>query len=84
MLGTHWGWDIGIGELTRAMSQETGSGAVLATVSRLVCDLNRDPAHPSYVIPEVEGHPLSFNAGLDNAELDARTARFHTPYHAAV
>lgn len=84
VLSTHWGWDIGIAGVTRAISQATGSGAVLASFSRLLADVNRDPAHPGFVLSEVEGRPLSFNAGLDEAGRAERARLLHAPYHAAV
>lgn len=84
VLATHWGWDIGIAEVTRAMSRVSGSGAVLAHYSRLLGDANRDPAHPGFVLTEVEGRALSFNQGLDEAALAERARRLHAPYHAAV
>lgn len=55
--------------------------AVLARFSRLVCDANRDPAHPDLVRIHVEGTPLSFNQHLAEAEVMRRVLRFHDPYH---
>ncbi len=83
-LAEHWGWDIGAADLTRALAGLTGSCAVLSRFSRLVCDPNRDPQEPSFVVEAVEGRPISWNRGLDAAERLRRQSRYFDPYHAAI
>ncbi len=83
-LEDHWGWDIGAGDLTRALAQRTGSCAVLAGFSRLVCDPNRLPAEESFVVREVDGRLLSFNRDVDESERARRRRRYFDPYHDAV
>ena len=83
-LAEHWGWDIGAADLTRALCRLTGSCAVLARFSRLVCDPNRDPAEPSFVVEAIEGRPLALNRDLDAAECRRRRERYFDPYHAAI
>lgn len=83
-LQTHWGWDIGAADLTRALARRTGADAVLSNFSRLVCDPNRSPSDPTWIRPEVEGHRLALNHQLDGAERDRRRLELHEPYHAAV
>jgi len=83
VLRTHWGWDIGIEVVTRAMASATGSPAVLARFTRLLCDANRHPDHHDFVLEVAEGHALSFNESVDSEEIEARRRRFHAPYHAA-
>ena len=84
LLADHWGWDIGAADLTRALAELTGSCAVLSRFSRLVCDPNRDPAEPSFVVEAAEGRRLAWNRRLDDAERRRRVARYFDPYHAAI
>jgi predicted N-formylglutamate amidohydrolase len=83
-LAAHWGWDIGAADLTRALAEQTGSCAVLSRFSRLVCDPNRDPQEPSFVMQAIDGVPLSWNRAIDAAERRRREARYFDPYHEAI
>jgi predicted N-formylglutamate amidohydrolase len=83
-LAAHWGWDIGAADLTRALALLTGSCAVISRFSRLVCDPNRDPQEPSFVMEAIDGVPLSWNRAVDAAERERREARYFAPYHAAI
>lgn len=81
ILDKHVGVDIGTAPLTRALSHALGAPAVLATVSRLVIDLHRQPDHPG-LIPQVsDGYPIPGNVEIDR---DDRIARFYRPYHRAL
>lgn len=81
-LETHWGWDLGAAALVRGLCARLGAEAVLAGCSRLVCDANRAPTDPTWILGQVEGHPLSFNAALDEAERTRRQQTLYEPYHA--
>jgi predicted N-formylglutamate amidohydrolase len=83
-LDDHWGWDVGAADLTRELARLCGSGALLTRFSRLVCDPNRSPDEPSFVVREVAGHALSWNRAVDDAELARRRTRYFDPYHAAI
>ena len=83
-LETHWGYDIGARTITREIARTSGSAAILARFSRLVCDPNRAPGHSEFVRSETEGHALSFNRELTDSEIARRLASLHAPYHAAV
>lgn len=83
-LAAHWGWDIGAADLTRALCRRTGSCGVLARFSRLVCDPNRDPEEPSFVVAAIDGAPVALNRGVDAAERRRRRERYFDPYHAAI
>ncbi len=83
-LDSHWGWDIGAAALTRQLSVALEAPAVLAGFSRLVCDPNRSPGNSTWIRSQVEGHPLSFNQGLDDAERLRRCHALYLPYHQAV
>src|SRR5262245_33012200 len=83
-LAEHWGWDIGAADLTRALCRLTGSCAVLARFSRLVCDPNRDPAEPGFLVGAIDGESLALNRGVDAAERRRRRERYFDPSHAAI
>ena len=83
-LEDHWGWDVGAADLTRELARLRGCGALLSRFSRLVCDPNRDPSEPSFVVREVAGHALSWNRAVDDAERARRRGRYFDPYHAAI
>jgi predicted N-formylglutamate amidohydrolase len=57
---------------------------VLSRYSRLVCDPNRDPAEPSFVVEAVLGRALSWNRGVDAAARGRRRERYFDPYHDAI
>jgi predicted N-formylglutamate amidohydrolase len=84
LLEDHWGWDIGAADLTRALAERTGSCAVLSRFSRLVCDPNRIPEEPSFVVGEIDGVTLSFNRDVDAAERSRRRRRYFDPFHDAI
>lgn len=78
LLDKHIGIDIGAAAVTRALADQLGAPAILATVSRLVIDFHRPPDH-SGLIPEIsDGHPIPGNVGADRFD---RIARYHAPYH---
>lgn len=83
-LESHWGWDIGAADLTRALAGRSGSCAVLSRFSRLVCDPNRRPEQESFVVREIDGRALSFNRGVDAAERERRRLRYFDAYHQGV
>lgn len=81
LLGLHIGYDIGAGEVTRALAARLGVPAILGTVSRLVIDLHREPDHPALIPLESDGHAIPGNAGADRL---ARIRAIHAPYHRAI
>jgi len=83
ILDRHVAIDIGVAPLTRALCASLGCGAILAGVSRLVCDLNREEDAPGLVPLASDGIPIPGNA-LDAAGRMARVERFFRPYHAAI
>lgn len=80
-LGTHWGWDIGAAALAEGLCARLGAEAVLAGWSRLVCDANRSPEDPTWILSQVEGHRLGFNTTVDAAERQRRHDTLYAPYH---
>jgi predicted N-formylglutamate amidohydrolase len=84
LLDDHIAVDIGVAPLARALAEQLGSAAVLARISRLVVDLNRD-ADEENVIPAMsDGHVIVGNRNLSGEEREARLARFWYPYHALI
>lgn len=81
LLDKHIAVDIGAGPLTRALAAALDARAVLATVSRLVIDLNRAVDQHGLIPDTSDGHVIAGNASVDPA---GRIARFHRPYHARI
>jgi predicted N-formylglutamate amidohydrolase len=81
LLDKHIAIDIGASPLTRALATRLDAPAILATVSRLVIDLHRQPDHPRLIPETSDGHAVPGNVGADRF---ARIARFHAPYHHAL
>lgn len=77
----HVAWDIGAAEVTRGLARRLGCPAVLAGVSRLVIDCNRQPGDPSSIPANSCGVAVPGNVGLDDLEADARAERWFWPYH---
>jgi predicted N-formylglutamate amidohydrolase len=76
LLDTHIAWDIGAANLARAL----GFPAHIASVSRLVIDLNREEDAAGLIPTHSDGISIPGNPG-DRA---ARIARFYRPYHDAL
>ncbi|WP_367345145.1 N-formylglutamate amidohydrolase [Stenotrophomonas bentonitica] len=83
-LDRHIGWDIGIGGVTRVLSERLDAWAIEQTYSRLLIDCNR-PLASSTLIPEVsDGTVIPGNAGLSDAQRQQRIDAIHAPYHARI
>lgn len=81
LLDLHIAVDIGAAAVTRALAAKLDAPAILATVSRLVIDLHREPDHAGLIPASSDGRDIPGNAGVDR---DQRIARFHAPYHRLV
>lgn len=84
VLGTHIAVDIGTGALALALASRLGAAAVIASVSRLVIDLNREPDAAGLIPVCSDGVDIIGNAGLSPAAREARLQCYHLPYHAAI
>lgn len=84
LLDGHIAIDIGTAALTEALARELSAPAIIATVSRLVIDLNRDPGVAGLVPVASDGHVITGNVTAGEAERDLRLAAIHVPYHAAI
>ncbi len=83
LLDQHMAIDIGVGAIGRIMAQRPGIAAFQCAVSRLVCDVNREPEALAVVPLASDGHDIPGNA-LGPEGRDTRLARFHAPYHEAL
>ena len=83
-LEKHIGWDIGARSLTEALASHFDARAVLAGVSRLVIDCNRDLSDHDLILAQSHGVRVPGNAAIDAAEREHRVRNFYTPYHDAV
>jgi predicted N-formylglutamate amidohydrolase len=83
-ISDHWGYDLGAEAVARELVHLKGCCAVLARFSRLVIDANRPPDHGELIRRRVEGHALSFNDGITDAEVQRRIDTYHDPYHRAI
>ncbi|WP_343519246.1 N-formylglutamate amidohydrolase [Sphingomonas sp.] len=81
LLTRHIAIDIGAGAVSEALAAQLGAPAILATVSRLVIDLNREPDSAGLIPHISDGHAIPGNGTADRA---ARIARFHAPYHRTI
>lgn len=84
LLDQHVAIDIGTDALTRALADRLGATAVLAGVSRLVIDLNREPEAAGLIPETSDGHAIPGNHGLGDGERARRLADYHVPYHDAI
>ena len=84
LLDQHIALDIGVAGMAEAMvAADPHFAALLANVSRLVCDFNREEHAVGLIPRESDGHAIPGNQ-LDDAGVAERIARFHRPYHAAI
>jgi predicted N-formylglutamate amidohydrolase len=80
----HIGWDIGAGAVTRGLSDALDTPAVLAGVSRLVIDCNRDLSDHDCIVEESHGVRIPGNLGLTADESARRVRDYYEPFHLAV
>ena len=83
LLEAHIALDIGVAQVADAMAERAGIAAFLSNVSRLVCDFNREGHEPAAIPIASDGHAIPGNR-LSHEAQEARLARFHAPYHAAL
>lgn len=84
LLNEHIAIDIGTAALAEALAGTLDAPALIATVSRLVIDLNRDPAEPSLIPGASDGHVIPGNLALSASERELRRIAIHKPYHDAI
>jgi predicted N-formylglutamate amidohydrolase len=77
----HIAYDIGAGDLTRALADAFEAPAVLGRYSRLFIDLNRGADDPTLVMKLSDGQIVPGNAQAGAEEVARRIALVHAPYH---
>lgn len=80
----HIACDLGIAALAADLSAALNAPAILAGFSRLLIDPNRGEDDPTLVMRLSDGEIIPGNARADAAEIAARIANFHRPYHMAI
>ena len=80
----HIAWDIGAGDLTRALARLFDAPALLAGYSRLVIDCNRALTDPSSILAASDGEVIPGNRRLTSIERELRARSFFEPYHVAI
>lgn len=83
-LERHIAWDPGALELAQRLSALLDAPLVHATVSRLVLDVNRDPAHRGSIVTLSEDTVIPGNHGLSVEERARRVRSIYEPYHQAL
>ncbi|HEY8564103.1 MAG TPA: N-formylglutamate amidohydrolase [Beijerinckiaceae bacterium] len=82
--GRHIAYDIGAAGITRSLARRLNAPAILTNFSRLIIDPNRGRDDPTLVMRLSDGAVVPRNARVDDAEVQARIARFYDPYDAAI
>jgi predicted N-formylglutamate amidohydrolase len=80
-LGRHIALDIGAADVAVAVSDALDAPLVLQRYSRLICDCNRAPGHPEFILEESDGTAVPGNLGLDDAARQARLGEIYGPFH---
>jgi predicted N-formylglutamate amidohydrolase len=80
----HIAWDIGAGDLARALAQLFDAPALLAGYSRLLVDCNRALTDPTSILAASDGEVIPGNRRLTSIERELRVRSFFEPYHAAI
>jgi predicted N-formylglutamate amidohydrolase len=83
-LREHIGWDIGARRVTELLAHHFDSTAVLAGISRLVIDCNRDLGDHDLIVAESHGVRIPGNTRIDAEERQRRIRDFYQSYHDAV
>ncbi|WP_262690751.1 N-formylglutamate amidohydrolase [Kordiimonas aestuarii] len=79
----HIAWDIGAADVSRKICAMMGIAGVLAPVSRLLIDCNREPDHKTLIPPASDGVNIPANRDLGPRAVAARKAAYYTPFHDA-
>lgn len=77
----HIAWDPGALQVAQGLSVLLDAPLVHATVSRLVLDVNRDPAHPGSIVSSSEDTRIPGNLQLSAKQRDARVHDIYEPFH---
>jgi len=81
VLTAHMAWDPGALPVARALAKALNAPLVHAAVSRLVIDLNRDPAAVDSIVTAGEHGPIPGNAAIIETERRRRVRDIYEPFH---
>lgn len=84
LLDTHIAVDIGTEALSEALAAALDASAIIACVTRLAVDCNREPDVPGVIPVASDGHVIPGNLALNTVERTLRIDAIHAPYHAAI
>lgn len=84
LLHNHIAVDIGTEALAEALAAELGAAAIIACVTRLAVDCNREPEVPGVIPVASDGHVIPGNLALTAIERALRIDAIHIPYHDAI
>ena len=80
----HIAWDIGTEVIVRELCKIFKCSGQIASVSRLVIDLNRALSSPGLIPIESDGTTIKRNMDLSELERKERIDNFYKPYHAGI
>ncbi|MCJ7597181.1 MAG: N-formylglutamate amidohydrolase [Methyloceanibacter sp.] len=80
----HIAYDIGAAVVTERIAEALNAPALLTRYSRLLIDPNRGADDPTLIMQISDGAVVPGNATIDDAERQARIARYYAPYHEAI
>jgi len=83
-LERHIACDIGVAGLGAALSDALGACFIAQRYSRLVIDVNRDPARSDSICERSDEIVVPGNLGLTPGDRAARTTEVFAPYHARI
>jgi predicted N-formylglutamate amidohydrolase len=83
-LNRHIAYDLGAAPVAECLAELLGAPALLSRFSRLLIDPNRGLDDPTLIMQISDGLVVPGNAGLDEAAVAARVARYYAPYHQAI
>lgn len=80
----HIAWDIGAAGISEILARRFNAPAILATVTRLLIDCNRQFEDPGLAPAVSDGTEIPANRDLSAEERTKRWQTYHQPYHAAI
>lgn len=83
-MARHIAGDIGARDVSLELTRALDMPAVIPGYSRLVVDLNRNPAHPGSIPEESDGTPVPGNKGISAAARKIRLDALFHPYQKAI
>jgi len=80
-LDRHIAWDPGALSVAQHLARFIDAPLIHATISRLVLDVNRDPAHAGSIVTVSEDTPIPGNVSITPQERARRVRDIYDPYH---